>query len=286
MAKILSINFQKFHGLGNDFIVTRGRGLPRALAPLARAIAERHTGVGADGFLVVVPPANRKHDARVRFFNADGSEPEMSGNGIRCVGAFLLAEGRRQRELALETAAGLKILRLVKSQPGRWVFRVSMGAPILEAGRIPFEAGGAPWPIVNYPLQTAHGEVRVTVSSMGNPHCSIFVESFESLAWPTIGNELELDEHFPNRTNVEFVKVLSRRRIEVRFFERGVGKTQSSGTGACGAVVASILNGFTDRRVTVSTLAGKLEVEWPENGQVALTGPVERIAHGVYDYRQ
>jgi diaminopimelate epimerase len=285
MARETRIRFQKFHGLGNDFIVARGGGLPKALPRLARAITRRNTGVGADGFLVVLPPASRAHDARVRFFNTDGSEPEMSGNGIRCVGAFLMIESGLKRNLAIETNAGLKTLHLVSSQPGRWIFRVNMGAPILEARLIPFNPGGASSPVVNFPLRTSRGQVRATVSSMGNPHCSVFVKDFKAIDWPAVGSELERSGHFPNRTNVEFVRVVSRRRIEVRFWERGVGITESSGTGSCGAVVASILNGLTGRQVTVETPAGVLNVEWPEGGEVLLTGPAERIAQGVYFYR-
>jgi diaminopimelate epimerase len=153
MVTEIRVRFQKLHGLGNDFVVADARGLPRSLSPLARAITHRNTGVGADGFLVVLPPTGRAHDARVRFFNADGSEPEMSGNGIRCVGGFLMSESGAKRELAIETKAGLKTLRLVSSQRGRWIFRVSMGAPILEARHIPFRAGSARSPVVNFPLR-------------------------------------------------------------------------------------------------------------------------------------
>lgn len=285
MSKDLQITFAKFHGLGNDFIVTRHHGLPRALGRLASAITDRNTGVGADGFIVVLPPRSRKCDARVRFFNPDGSEPEMSGNGIRCVGAFLLSESRAKGDLAIETGVGIKTLRRVRADGGRWVFRVGMGAPILEARRIPFKARGVSSPVVGFPLRTHRGMLPVTVTSMGNPHCTVFVADFAAINWATLGREIERDQHFPNRTNVEFVKVLSRRQIEVRFWERGVGQTMSSGTGSSGAVVACILNGLTVRRVVARTLAGNLEVEWPEKGEVSLTGPVERIARGTYFYR-
>ncbi len=278
------IRFGKFHGLGNDFIVARDRHLPRPLSALARAITHRTTGVGADGFLVVLPPRDTGNDARVRFFNPDGSEPEMSGNGIRCVGAFLLAEAGRKSQLQIETPAGVKKLRLVSSKPNRWVFRVNMGAPILEARRIPFKPSSQKSPVVGFPIRTRHGLVRVTVTSMGNPHCTVFVSDFKSYDWQSVGQALEHDPHFPNRTNVEFVRVNSKHRIEIRFWERGVGMTQSSGTGSCGAVVASILNGFTGRKVVARTLAGNLEIEWPEGGEVELTGPAERIAEGAYSY--
>ena len=175
-------------------------------------------------------------------------------------------------------------MRLVGGRDGRYVFRVSMGAPILEAKRIPFRPSRNKPPVVGFPLRTRAGDVRVTVTSMGNPHCTVFLRNFESCDWQALGRAIECDRHFPNHTNVEFVRVISNRRIEVRFWERGVGLTQSSGTGSCGATVASILNGFTGRKVTAQTLAGNLAIEWPEGGEVFLTGPAERIAEGNYHY--
>ncbi len=290
-----NLRFAKLHGLGNDFIVSRlpagktvsGNSKSRSALPLrrlARAICQPHTGVGADGFLAVLPPRTRANDARVRFFNADGSEAEISGNGIRCVGGFLMKAGNRKKQLRIETLAGVKVLEAVQVEARRWQFRVGMGRPIFEPAKIPFAAKGAVPPVVGFPLRTKHGQHRVTVTSMGNPHCSLFVRSFDRVDWAAIGRELESHPYFPNRTNVEFVKVISRGEIEVRFWERGVGITASSGTGSCGAAVASILNGYTDRRVRVRTTAGTLSVDWPEQGEVVLTGPAEWIAEGVYSF--
>ena len=286
MSKNSRITFTKLHGLGNDFIVTNSRNISGDLSRLAQSICERHTGVGGDGLLLVQKPRSTKNHARVRFFNADGSEAEMSGNGIRCAGAFLIREDRRLRTLRVETASGVKILETqstaVQMRRGKWNFRVNMGMPILDAEKIPFLAGKYPSPVVGYPVRTEHGVLAATVTSMGNPHCSIFVEDFSSTSWEAIGREIERSAMFPNRTNVEFVRVLSKREIEVRYWERGVGKTMSSGTGSCGAVVACILNGFTRRAVKVRTLAGTLEVEWPQDMEVLLSGPAELIADGVY----
>jgi len=202
-------------------------------------------------------PRSTSNQARVRFFNADGSEAEMSGNGIRCVGAFLMRENPRRKSLRVETASGLKILELTSApshaKQGRWDFRVNMGRPILEPEKIPFVAGKHPVPVIGYPIRTSHGVLAATVTSMGNPHCSIIVEDFESIPWEATGQEIERNPLFPNRTNVEFVRVISKKEIEVRYWERGVGKTMSSGTGSCGAVVACILNGFTRRTVKVRT---------------------------------
>jgi diaminopimelate epimerase len=285
MSKTYSFLFTKLHGLGNDFIVANGHGLPKRLPALARSITARHTGVGADGFIVVLQPEDEDNRARIRFFNADGSEPEMSGNGIRCAGAYLTAGKRTGGDLRIETVAGVKTLKLLRSTSHRWVFRVQMGAPILEAARIPFVCANFPVPVVGFPLRTSRGVFPVSVTSMGNPHCSVFVNDFTAIDWMAVGSEIERDKHFPNRTNVEFVKVISRREIEVRFWERGVGVTNSSGTGSSGAAVASILNGLTERKVRVRTLAGNLEIAWPEDGEVLLTGPVERVMSGTYFYR-
>ena len=282
MTKNLNVPFVKFHGLGNDFLVVARKGLPRSLSEFVRAILDRHTGVGADGLLVMMPPQDMKHDARIRFFNADGSEAEMSGNGIRCAGAFLAELSPARLTFLIETRAGLKSLEKVKEAKVKWLFRVGMGAPVLEPARIPFKAGGLAAPVKGYALRTQQGVLPVTVTSMGNPHCSIFVKEFGE--WESLGREIETHPLFPNRTNVEFVKVISRKEIAVRFWERGVGHTMSSGTGSCAATVASILNGLTGRQVRVQTQAGSLRVAWPENGEIVLTGPVERIAQGTYTY--
>jgi diaminopimelate epimerase len=279
-----NVPFAKFHGLGNDFIVVGAEGLPHSLSKFVPAILDRHKGIGADGLLVVVPPHNKTHDARVRFFNVDGSEAEMSGNGIRCAGAFLAELSPVRQSFLIETAAGLKSLQKVKEGKGKWLFRVGMGAPVLEPAKIPFRAGDFPPPIKGFALRTQRGVVQATVTSLGNPHCSIFVADFSSLEWESLGREIETNPLFPNRTNVEFVNVISRKEIAVRFWERGVGHTMSSGTGSCAATVASILDGRTERQVRVQTEAGSLLVAWPENGEIVLTGPVERIAQGTYNY--
>ena len=280
MSKL--IPFVKYHGLGNDWLVVREGDAPSGLPVFARSILDRHTGAGADGLIVVMKPVTRGHDARVRFFNADGSEAEMSGNGIRCAGAFLVESKPQKRSLEIETASGLKTLVKGKCSEGRWMFRVGMGSPILAPAEIPFQPSDASAPLLRFPISTSFGKVLVTVTSMGNPHCSVLVPNFESVDWLGLGREIERSEHFPNRTNVEFVRLISRDEIEVRFWERGVGHTLSSGTGSCGATVCAILNGLTDRRVRVKTEAGTLEVAWPQNGQIALSGPAARVMSGKY----
>ncbi len=284
MAGEKKIRFAKLHGLGNDWIVASSRGLPRGLPDFARAILDRHTGVGADGLIVVFPARRGRHDARIRFFNADGSEAEMSGNGIRCAGAFLKLGGAKKRVLRLETVAGVKSLETIGARNGQWTFKVGMGPPILDPRAIPFRGSGAEAPVRGFSLVTTRGTLPVTVTSLGNPHCTIFVEDFNAQDWAALGREIERSEAFPHRTNVEFVRVVSKGEIEVRFWERGVGHTMSSGTGSCAAAVAGILNGLTGREVRVRTEAGDLFVAWPENGEVQLTGPVVLIAEGIYLY--
>ncbi|MGA3325255.1 MAG: diaminopimelate epimerase [Terriglobia bacterium] len=282
MTKV--IPFVKYHGLGNDWLVVLGSDLPAGLTPFARKILDRRTGVGADGLIVVLKSAMRGHDARIRFINADGSEAEMSGNGIRCAGAFLLERKPQKRALEIETLAGVKTLEKGKSSGGKWMFRVRMGLPILTAAEIPFTPAETSSRLLRVPLKTYRGDLVVTVTSMGNPHCSVFVADFESVDWLRLGQEIEQNEHFPNRTNVEFVRLVSKNEVEVRFWERGVGHTMSSGTGSCAATVAAILNGLTDRHVRVRTEAGTLDVAWPRADEVLLTGPAERVMKGSYDY--
>ena len=275
-----SIPFIKYHGLGNDWLVIRATQPPEAA--FVRRMLDRHTGAGADGLIVVTKADDRTHEARIRFFNADGSEAEMSGNGIRCAAAFLAERKPQQRTLEIETAAGVKVVQTVKAGEGKWTFRVKMGAPILEAARIPFSPPETLSPVLRFPLETQRGVLPVTVTSMGNPHCSVMVPDFESLDWRRLGKEIERNKQFPNRTNVEFVRLVSAQAIEVRFWERGVGHTLSSGTGSCAAAVTAILNGLTEHRVQVQTEAGTLEVEWPQDGDVTLSGPAEKVMSGTF----
>ncbi|PYV13198.1 MAG: diaminopimelate epimerase [Acidobacteria bacterium] len=227
MAKALKVPFAKFHGLGNDFLVVRGQSALAPLAAFARAITARHTGLGADGLVVIMPPRGRSNDARARFFNADGSEAEMSGNGIRCAAAFLGGERGSKRVIRIETGAGVRPVRSVgRLEPAKGgtssVFEVGMGEPILDGPKIPFKAGDFPSPIVRFQLRTERGLLPVTVTSMGNPHCTVLVADFDSFDWPRLGREIERNPLFPRRTNVEFVKLVSKAEIQARFWERGV----------------------------------------------------------------
>src|SRR5579872_3096818 len=195
MVKSREIPFTKYHGLGNDFIVVCGDDLSGSLEKFARVITDRHTGVGADGVLVISKPRHPENQACIRIFNADGSEAEMSGNGIRCVGAFLAGEECAEGTLRIETAAGVRQLELVSSKQaarrGEWNFRVAMGRPILDPGKIPVRAGERSGPLVGFPLRVGKRRLAATITSMGNPHCSIFVSDFSDMSWQTIGAEIE-----------------------------------------------------------------------------------------------
>ena len=277
--------FAKLEGLGNDFLVVSAEAAEgRSLFGLSQQICDRHYGIGADGLLVYSPgDPTSGADFKMRIFNADGGEAELSGNGLRCLAAFLFAEDLAENSVVrVATLAGLKVLRLTDSSPPEYRFEVDMGEPILDLGRIAFKPSSEPASLVAFPLPVG-GEVHpVTVSSMGNPHCSIFVNQFSDVDWEHLGNQIESHPFFPERTNIEFIRVRSRTEIEVRFWERGVGKTFSSGTGSCAAIVASILNGRTDRKVKIQTLGGSLEIEWREDNRLQLRGPARWICSGEY----
>ena len=285
VKKRSQVPFWKFQAVGNDFVVIPADALPRQRwRETARKVCDRRLGIGADGLLVVGKPGSLRANPSVSVINADGSGAEISGNGLRCVGAYLLRDSgwSRRDPLWVRTRVGLRQLVPLRVGVGVWVFRVDMGKPVLAPSRIPFQAPRAKSPVCAFPLRTSRGLWPVTVASMGNPHCTVFVSSLADADWAGLGAEIERMAHFPKGTNVEFVKVVNRKEVHVRFWERGVGMTLSSGSGSSAAVVAAILNGFTERDVQVVTPAGEMRVAWPEKGSVFLTGPVELIAGGTY----
>jgi diaminopimelate epimerase len=279
------MHFSKLEGLGNDFIVVSGEEIPASqFSELTVKICERHFGVGADG-LVFYWPASGAGEShfQMRIFNADGGEAEMSGNGLRCLAAHLFhCRLHRAAELSIDTQAGVKTLQLIKAEPPAYFFAVNMGHPILELSRIPFVPAVAPKTLQRYPLQVAGQTLPVTITSMGNPHCSLFVRDFESIDWEALGPQIERHPFFPNRTNVEFIIIRNRHEIEVRFWERGVGKTLASGTGSCAAAVAAMLNEHVNSTITVRTLGGNLELSWQKGQPVWLRGPARSICEGEY----
>ncbi|MCP5114593.1 MAG: diaminopimelate epimerase [bacterium] len=261
----MRIPFTKAHGAGNDFLFTWKPDAPgERLEPLARAICNRHTGAGADGWYLMDRDAP-ECDAAISLYNSDGSTAELSGNGTRCAAALLVKGGLAGNDVAIQTGAGLRRLRLLSRDGLRFRFEMDMGAPVWEE------------PMVRFRLPLTSGEAEVTVLDVGNPQCAVFVNEFPD-DWLTPAAEIEAHPRFPNRTNVSFVRPLTEHTVEARFYERGAGETLSSGTGSIGAAVAAILRGVAKSPVTVSTPAGPLEVRWDTS--VCLTGPAEIVADG------
>ncbi|MBM3294836.1 MAG: diaminopimelate epimerase [Candidatus Aminicenantes bacterium] len=274
------MKFSKFHSLGNDFLIV---DLDEAVlleppGDLARRICERHTGVGADGLLLLAVKDRDRSEALFRIFNADGSEAEISGNGLRCAAAYLYSQQKIDSAVVrFQTSTGLRECALIDRTESRFMIQIEMGVPRLRSADIPFDDGRVHDRIVDYPLMINRKTYPVTIVSMGNPHCALFVDRFASrIEWQEIGREIESHPFFPNRTNIEFIRRIGPDDIEVLFWERGVGETLSSGSGACAAAVASILKGFVGRTVSVRTSMGALRVEWPSDGErVYQTGPAE-----------
>ena len=277
------IRFTKLQGLGNDFLITMVEDVGRlqSARELARQMCERNFGAGADGLMFVTRARHEDADFASRLFNADGSEAEISGNGTRCVAAYLYYAGMwKQPEVRIATAAGVKLGRLVHSEGLRYEFEFDMGEPLFSSADVPMDLDHHVPRVAFYPLHLGGEMLAVTCLSMGNPQCVIFVADFGAVNLDEIGPLIEDHPVFPNRTNVEFVRVLSRDEIEILIWERGVGRTLSSGTGSCASAVAAALNGLTERSVRVYTPGGVLRVDWRDDNNVTLTGPAEVIYEG------
>ena len=266
------VPFAKAQAVGNDFLVVEWEALDRLgyreadLPELARRICDRHFGVGADGLEVVFPSATA--DAHVRIFNSDSSEAEISGNGTRCVAAWLIAERGIPEELHISTAAGTKAVRLLGRRGREFELEMGMGKPSWLEGEQTTELDAGGWPR------------KATILNVGNPQCVLFVDDFE-LDWRALGREIERHPRFPRRTNVSFVRVADRNTIEARFWERGAGETASSGTGSTGAAVAAILTGKAESPVRVETTAGDMLLEW-QGEEARLRGAAVVLAQGVF----
>lgn len=283
------IKFTKLHSLGNDFLVVCPDEEPDLgrIGDFARRICERHTGVGADGLLLLSGPETGRGEIGFRIFNADGTEAEISGNGLRCAAACLVHHKKILTPMVVfRTPAGRRVCEVIEHKGPVYEIKIEMGEPRLRSSDIPFDDGRPHETIIDYAMSINQKDYGVTCLSMGNPHCDIFVDRFPArIEWHLIGREIESHPFFPNRTNVEFIRVLNRGEIEVLFWERGVGETLSSGSGSSAAAVASILKGLTDRKVKVWTSMGSLTVEWPEGDQVFQTGPAEVVFEGNYPAR-
>jgi diaminopimelate epimerase len=274
------MRFTKMHGAGNDYVYVDcfRDPMPHDPASLSRAISDRHFGVGSDGLILICP--SDKADARMRMFNADGSEAEMCGNGIRCVAKYVYDRGlARKPSLRIETGRGVLTLDLEISRSVVQQVRVNMGEPILDARRIPTTLPGDP--PINEPLPLPDRSVMATCVSMGNPHCVIFDDRLSDALVHGAGPIVEKHPAFPQRTNVEFVHVTSPDQATVRVWERGSGETLACGTGACAVAVAGLLTGRTQRCLRVHLLGGDLHLEWSQaDNHVYLTGPAVEVFSG------
>jgi diaminopimelate epimerase len=277
--------FYKFHALGNDFLIIRESAL-RAITDdfeaFSKQICDRHFGAGADGVeLLLDAPSVAGADFEVRLFNADGGETPISGNGTRCVAAYLyLIEKWDKPEIRIATGSGVKVLRPVDGPESGLVFEAEMGTPRFASDEIPVVTPTRLDRVIRQKLDVDGRSVEFTATSMGNPHCSVFVDDFENFDWRRLGSKIETHTSFPDRTNVEFIRVINQDKIEVRFWERGVGETLASGTGACGAALAAMINGLTQRKVKVKSAAGELLVEWRDDGMILQIGEARVVYRG------
>jgi diaminopimelate epimerase len=277
----MGIEFTKYHGLGNDFILidNRSSSEPKVTPEQAVKFCDRHFGIGADGVIFAMPGQDGT-DYTMRIFNSDGSEPEMCGNGIRCLAQFIAdLEGKSTQEsqYRIHTLAGVMTPK-IKSD-GK--VTVDMGMPRLLAAEIPTTLGAADEKVIAQPLEVADATWLVTCVSMGNPHCITFVEDVAAIPLENIGPQFEHHPVFPKRTNTEFIQVVRPDYLKMRVWERGAGITLACGTGACATVVAGVLTGKSDRIATVELPGGCLEIEWSEIDQrVYMTGPAERVFAG------
>jgi diaminopimelate epimerase len=275
----MAMRFTKMQGAGNDYIYVDcfSQAVPAEPAALARRIADRHFGVGGDGLILICPSDTA--DARMRMFNADGSESEMCGNGIRCVAKYVHDHGiSNKKTLSIETGRGILSLdlELVDGQVER--VKVDMGQPILASAEIPTTLPGDP--VVNASLTVEGRSLDVTCVSMGNPHCITYVERLSDEWVLGFGPKIERHPHFPRRVNAEFVEVLSRGEVRMRVWERGSGETLACGTGASAVCVAGVLTGRTGRKVLAHLPGGDLLLEWAADGHVYMTGPAVEVFSG------
>jgi len=274
----MTLAFTKMHGAGNDFVVVENRDgdLFRRfnMSELARQLCNRRLGIGADQLLLLC--SSTKADFKMVIFNADGSQVEMCGNGIRCLARYIWdREISTKDALKIETMAG--VMQVERSGD---LVRVDMGEPVLEAEKIPVDLE-AEAPVIDYPLKIKDYDFKATFVSMGNPHTVIFIsENVGGFPVDVYGPAIENHPLFPSRTNVEFVNVLNKKELTMRVWERGAGETMACGTGASASVVASVLKGLTERNVTIHLPGGDINVKWPKDEHVFMEGPAVKVYEG------
>ena len=276
------MKFTKLHGCGNGYIyVNLFEEKLENPAEMSIKVSDHHFGIGSDGLITI--GSSEIADFTMHIYNADGSEAEMCGNGVRCVGKYVYDHGLTDKtEVAVETGAGIKYLTLNIEEGKVKTVRVDMGEPIFEPEQIPVVAEGEK--VIQEPITVGDKEWKMTCVSMGNPHAVVFVDEVKDFPLEKYGPLFENHERFPKRTNTEFVKVVSRTEAYMRVWERGSAETWACGTGTCATVVACILNGLTDRKVLVHLLGGDLVIEWDEEtNHVFMTGPATEVFSGEYN---
>ena len=286
----MKLNFTKMEGLGNDYVyVNCFKENIENPSELSIKVSDRHFGIGSDGLILIKP--SDKADFTMEMYNADGSQSEMCGNGIRCVGKYVYDYGLTDKtDVAIETLAGIKYLNLKvekKSADDRGrvsMVTVNMGAPIFESEKVPVKISEKLDKVVDYPVTVDGKTYNVTCVSMGNPHSVAYVDDVDTFPLEEIGPKFENHEMFPNRVNAEFVQIVSPTYAKMRVWERGSGETLACGTGTCATVVASILNGKTEDEVTVKLLGGELIIRWDrEENLVYMTGPAKVVFDGTIE---
>lgn len=275
------MNFTKMQGLGNDYVyVNCFQEKVENPSELSIKVSDRHFGIGADGLILIKP--SDVADFEMEMYNADGSQGAMCGNGIRCVAKYVYDYGLTDKtSITVNTKSGIKYLDLTIENGKAVQIRVNMGAPILDASRIPVISSKEM--VINEPVLVDGKEYHITAVSMGNPHAVTYIDDVKGLEIEKIGPKFENHEMFPDRVNTEFVKVLDSHTVEMRVWERGSGETLACGTGACAVAVASILNGLTEEEVTVKLLGGDLKIYWDrKENLVYMTGSAEVVFDGEF----
>lgn len=278
----MTLNFTKYHGLGNDFILIDNRHSTQPLVTQKQAIklCDRHFGIGGDGVIFVLP-SETKSDYTMRIFNSDGSEPEMCGNGIRCLAQFITElEGKEEigKTYSIDTLAGIIMPKI----EGNGQVKVDMGKPELIAEKIPTKLASSGEKVINHPLKVMDKEWLVTCVSMGNPHCITFVDDVQAIDLEKIGPQFENHPMFPERINTEFIEIVNKEYLKMRVWERGAGITLACGTGACATVVAAVLNKKSERSCTVELPGGCLQIEWSNTDEhLYMTGPAQKVFSGI-----
>ena len=274
------LKFTKMHGLGNDYVYMDAINQNiENRSELAKYVSDRHFGIGSDGLILICK--SDVADFRMEMYNQDGSQAEMCGNGIRCVGKFVYDKGLTNKTtISIETLAGIKELEMQEEQGKIKLVKVDMGEPILEPEKIPVKSNE--YPVKNLILKAEDKEFKFTCVSMGNPHAITFLkEDVNNFDICKYGKILESDNAFPNKANVEFVNIIDKKTLKMRVWERGAGETLACGTGACGTAVAGFLNNYTQREVTVKLLGGDLNIEWNQNdNHVYMIGPATTVFEG------